>query len=667
MNKSLENFLPTTLQDARERAWSECDFVYVCGDAYVDHPSFGMAIITRTLEAAGYRVGVICQPNWRDAESVRVFGRPRLGFFISSGNMDSMVNHYTVARRRRSTDAYSPGGQTGLRPDHALVVYGNLVRRAFPDVPIIIGGIEASLRRLAHYDYWQDRLKRSVLLDSQANLLLYGMGEVSVVAVADGLDAGIPIDQLTYIPGSVYRTKTLKHVYDYEMLPAWEDVCASKEAFAKSYRTQYLNTDATSAARLVEPYTRDNLYVVQNPGQPPLTTPQMDATYSLPYARAAHPSYEALGGVPAIREVKFSITSNRGCYGECAFCALNYHQGRIVQARSHENILEEAKLLTQDPEFRGYIHDVGGPTANFRAPACTRQLKHGACKQKRCLAPRPCKSLQISHADYLQLLRKLRALPGVKGVFVRSGIRFDYVMLDKNRAEFIEELARYHTSGQLRLAPEHVSGRVLDVMGKPNRSVYEAFVREFEAASARAGKEQYVLPYLMSSHPGSGLPEAVELAEFCRDIGFNPQQVQDFYPTPGTPATCMFYTGIDPRSMQRVYCAKSPHEKAMQRALIQYRNPKNAELVREALAHAGRTDLIGFDEMCLVRPAKKTSKIAQKKKGRGLGRQGSGAKPASANVPARAKGAPRTSANQKQSKTKSKNSANRKKTNKQNK
>ena len=598
-------FLPTSRAEMLERGWEQCDFVYICGDAYVDHPSFGIAIITRLLEAKGYKVGIIAQPDWHDPASIAALGEPRLAFLVSAGNMDSMVNHYTVAKKRRGKDFYSPGGQMGLRPDNATVVYGNLIRRSFKHTPVILGGVEASLRRLAHYDYWADKLKRSILLDSGADLISYGMGEHSIVAIADALDAGIPVEQITWIPGTAYRSKELSGVADeHIVLPSWEALQADRLEYARSFRTQYRNLDPYSGRTLVEPYERDGLYVVQNPAAEPLSTEEMDAVYALPYERSYHPSYEAAGGIPAIQEVQFSITSNRGCIGECAFCSLAFHQGRIIQSRSHESILAEAQLITQLPGFKGYIHDVGGPTADFRKPACPKQLEKGACIGKRCLSPKPCKSLQVDHRDYLELLRKLRALPGVKKVFVRSGIRFDYVLLDKHADEFIRELAAHHVSGQLRLAPEHVSDEVLRVMGKPPARVYQQFVERFNAANEELGLKQFALPYLMSSHPGSTLKEAVELAEFCRDMGFNPEQVQDFYPTPSTISTCIYYTGVDPRTMEEVYCPRTPHEKAMQRALIQYRNPKNRALVTEALKAAGREDLIGSGPQCLVRPGK---------------------------------------------------------------
>ena len=587
-----------------ERGWDCCDFVFVCGDAYVDHPSFGMAIITRLLEANHYKVGVICQPDWRDPESVTVLGRPRLGFLVSAGNMDSMVNHYTVAKKHRSTDAFSPGGEMGLRPDRAAVVYGNLIRRTYKDVPIVLGGIEASLRRLAHYDYWSDKLKRSILLDSGADLVSYGMGEHSIVEIADALAAGLDASDITFIDGTVYRAKTLEHVYDYELLPSFDSMQKDNLEYARSFNVQYGNSDPFTGKRLVEPYS-DHEFVVQNTPSKPLTTSEMDAVYRLPYARAYHPMYEEAGGIPAIREVKFSLTSNRGCFGECAFCALTFHQGRIVQVRSHESIVEEAKRMIADPEFKGYIHDVGGPTADYRQPACDAQLRRGACRNKHCLTPQPCRKLNADHTDYLQLLRELRELPGVKKVFVRSGIRFDYVLADRNKGEaFVRELCEHHVSGQLRVAPEHVSNAVLGVMGKPQHQVYEKFVKLFQQANDACGLKQFVVPYLMSSHPGSTLDEAIELAEYVRDMGFNPEQVQDFYPTPSTMSTAMYFTGVDPRTMERVFVPKNPHEKALQRALIQYRDPKNHDLVMEALRKAGRADLIGFGPKCLIRPYK---------------------------------------------------------------
>ena len=615
------NFLPITREEMKERGWDQVDFVYVSGDAYVDHPSFGHAIITRLLESRGYRVGIIAQPDWRKPESVQVFGEPRLGFLVSAGNMDSMVNHYSVSKKRRKTDAYTPGGEMGKRPDYACVVYGNLIRQTYKKTPIILGGIEASLRRMAHYDYWSDMLKRSVLLDSGADVISYGMGEHSIVELAEALDAGIPVEDITYIAGTVVKAKSLDSIYDAEILPSFEDLKADKMNYARSFYTQYLNTDAFNGKRLVEPYS-EHLYVVQNPPATPLTQMEMDDVYSLPYQRTYHPSYEAKGGVPAIKEIKFSLISNRGCFGGCSFCALTFHQGRIVQVRSHESLIEEAKEITKDKDFKGYIHDVGGPTANFRHPSCKKQMEHGVCKTRQCLFPSPCKNLDADHRDYVSLLRKLRDIPKVKKVFIRSGIRFDYLLADKKQ-EFLRELCEYHVSGQLKVAPEHVAGPVLSLMGKPEHKVYEEFTRQFYKMNEKIGKEQYLVPYLMSSHPGSTLKEAVELAEYCRDLGYMPEQVQDFYPTPSTLSTCMYYTGVDPRTMQKVYVPKSPHEKAMQRALIQYRNPELYDLVIEALHKAGRSDLIGFGPKCLVRPRQMRGSGNDKKAGRKEPKKGS--------------------------------------------
>lgn len=597
-----EAFLPICKQDMIDRQIDQLDFVYVIGDAYVDHPSFGHAIISRVLEAHGYTVGIISQPDWKQEESIRILGRPRLAFLVAAGNMDSCVNHYSVSKKRRNMDAYTPGGVMGKRPDHATVVYGNLIRKSYRDVPIIIGGIEASLRRMAHYDYWTDSFKRSILLDSQADLISYGMGEKSIVEIADALNSGIAVQDITFIPGTVYKTKDISGLYDSIVLPSYEEMKADKENYARSFGIQYQNTDFANGKTLVEPYP-GNVYVVQNPPQPPLTMQEMDDVYALPYARTYHPSYEKEGGVPAIKEIKFSLISNRGCFGGCSFCALTFHQGRTVQVRSHESILEEARLLIQDPEFKGYIHDVGGPTANFRQPSCQKQLTHGVCKNKQCLFPKPCANLQVDHSDYLELLRKLRSLDGVKKVFIRSGIRFDYLMADPDDT-FFRELVEYHISGQLKVAPEHISDVVLKKLGKPENAVYERFVAKYKKLNQELGKNQFLVPYLMSSHPGSTLKEAIELAEYLRDLGYMPEQVQDFYPTPSTISTVMYYTGLDPRDLKPVYVCRNPHEKAMQRALIQYRNPKNYDLVYEALTQAGRTDLIGYDKKCLIRPRK---------------------------------------------------------------
>ncbi len=583
-----------------QRGWEQCDFVYVTGDAYVDHPSFGPAIISRVLESHGFKVGIIPQPDWKDSGSITILGTPRLGFLVSGGNMDSMVNHYSVAKKRRQTDAYTPGGIMGKRPDHATSVYCNLIRKQYKKVPVIIGGIEASLRRLAHYDYWSDKVKRSILLDSQADIISYGMGEHSIVEIAEALDSGLEVQDITFIGGTVFKAKSLESVYDAVELPSYQEILDSKAKFAQSFYLQYCNTDPFSAKRLTEKY-KENEYVVQNPPAKPLTQTEMDRIYSLPYMRDYHPSYREMGGIPAIEEVKFSLTSNRGCFGGCNYCALTFHQGRILQTRSHESIVAEANHLIWDKDFKGYIHDVGGPTANFRYPACDKQSTKGACIHKQCLFPDPCERLKVDHSDYLKLLRKLRVLPNVKKVFIRSGIRFDYLMADKDDT-FIKELCEHHVSGQLKVAPEHVSDSVLKLMGKPENSVYEKFQTRYKKVNERLGKKQYIVPYLISSHPGSTLKEAVELAEYLRDLGYMPEQVQDFYPTPSTISTCMYYTGLDPRTMKAVYVPKSPHEKAMQRALIQYRNPKNYELVMEALKKAGRTDLIGFDKKCLIRP-----------------------------------------------------------------
>ena len=595
-------FLPISTEDMRKQNIEQLDFVYVIGDAYVDHPSFGHAIISRVLQAHGYTVGIISQPDWRDNDSITILGRPRLGFLISAGNMDSMVNHYYVSKKRRQTDAYTPGGEMGKRPDHTTVVYGNLIRKTYKDVPIIIGGIEASLRRLAHYDYWDNQFKRSILLDSQADMISYGMGERSIVEIADALNSGIAVKDITFVAGTVYKTKNTEGIYDAITLPSYEAMKADNVEYAKSFGVQYNNTDPFTGKTMIEPYP-NGLFVVQNPPQKPLTMQEMDDIYALPYMRTYHPSYEAAGGVPAIAEIQFSLISNRGCFGGCSFCALTFHQGRIIQTRSHESIMEEAEKIIKEPGFKGYIHDVGGPTANFRHPSCEKQLTKGVCKNRQCLFPTPCKNMRVDHRDYLSLLRKLRNLPGVKKVFVRSGIRFDYLMADADDT-FMRELVEHHISGQLKVAPEHISDAVLQRMGKPENAVYERFIKKYKKLNADMGKNQFVVPYLMSSHPGSTMKEAVELAEYLRDIGYMPEQVQDFYPTPSTISTVMYYTGIDPRDMKPVYVCKNPHEKAMQRALIQYRNPNNYDLVLEALKLAGREDLIGFDKKCLIRPRK---------------------------------------------------------------
>lgn len=591
------------MEDMKKRGWTQADFVFVIGDAYVDHPSFGPAIISRLLERYGYKVCMIAQPDWKNDKSIDVFGRPRLGFLVCGGNMDSMVNHYSVSKKRRQKDAYSPGGQMGLRPDYATTVYCNLIRRTYKDVPIIIGGIEASLRRMAHYDYWSDKLKHSILVDSSADILSYGMGEHSMIEIAEALDSGIDVKDITFVRGTCYRTKDISGVpEDSIILPDYDSLSKDRLEYARSFYTQYINTDPYSAKTLVEGYGNRG-YVVQNPPAYPLTQMEMDDVYDLPYMNNYHPIYEEAGGIPAISEIKFSLTSNRGCFGGCSFCALTFHQGRIIQTRSHESLIKEAERMTHDPDFKGYIHDVGGPTANFRHKSCAKPDKYGVCTNKQCLFPEPCRNLKVDHKDYVELLRKLEAVPGVKKVFIRSGIRFDYVMADSND-EFLKELCEKHISGQLRVAPEHVSDNVLRMMGKPQNSVYEKFIDRYKRVNAKTGKQQYVVPYLMSSHPGSTLKEAVELAEYVRDIGYMPEQVQDFYPTPSTISTCMYYTGVDPRTMKPVYVPHNPHEKAMQKALMMYRKPENYDLVKEALIKAGRQDLIGFDKKCLIAPRK---------------------------------------------------------------
>ena len=608
-------FLPLTRKDMENRGITQPDFVYVIGDAYVDHPSFGPAILSRLLERHGFTVCMIAQPDWKDPESVTTFGEPRLGFLVSAGNMDSMVNHYSVSKKHRQTDAYSPGGVMGLRPDRASMVYCNLIRSVYRKAPIIAGGIEASLRRMAHYDYWSDSLRRSLLMDSGADLISYGMGEHSIIEIAEALDAGIRIHDITFVAGTCYKTKDLSGLTDYSLLPDWDSLKENRLYYAASFYEQYRNTDPFNAKTLVEPY--GTVYVVQNPPAKPLTQQEMDDIYALPYARAWHPDYDEKGGIPAFSEVKFSIISNRGCFGACNFCALNFHQGRIIQIRSDESILDEAKLLIKDPEFKGYIHDVGGPTANFHQPSCRKQLTSGTCKDRQCLFPKPCPNLEVDHRPYTELLKKLRKLPGVKKVFIRSGVRFDYVMLDEDDA-FLEELVRWHISGQLKVAPEHVSESVLRMLGKPPHSVYTAFAGRYNQMNRACGMDQYLVPYLISSHPGCRMKDAVELAEYLRDIHHQPEQVQDFYPTPSTLSTVMYYTGVDPRtlrgddlrSMKQVYVPRDPHEKAMQRALMQFRNPKLRTLVEEALIAAHREDLIGYGPKCLIRPGKteKTSK-----------------------------------------------------------
>ncbi|MBR5156788.1 MAG: YgiQ family radical SAM protein [Clostridia bacterium] len=600
MNGIDAGFLPVTKEEMKQLGWEQLDFLCLSGDAYVDHPSFGHAIITRVLVAAGYRVGIIAQPKWHDAEDIKRLGRPRLGVLVAAGNMDSMVNHYTAAKKPRHDDMYSPGGKAGFRPDRATIVYCNRVREAFGDIPVIIGGIEASLRRFAHYDYWSDKVRRSILVDSRADLLIYGMGEKPVEEIADALDKGTPIKDITNVRGTCYLTKDAPQSSDnVRYVPSFEEVRDDKRKYAEAVKTESEEQDAIRGKTLVQKHI--DRYLVQNPPPMPLTQSEMDRVYSLPYARNYHPMYEDQGGIPAISEVKFSLTSVRGCFGACNFCALAFHQGRTIQARSHKSIIAEAQKFIHDPDFKGYIHDVGGPTANFRQTACEKQKKAGVCKDRQCLFPEPCPALKADHSDYVELLRKLRALDGVKKVFVRSGIRFDYLMADDSDS-FFYELCEHHISGQLKVAPEHISPNALKYMGKPARKVYDKFVDKFYRINEKLGKKQYLVPYLMSSHPGSTLNDAIALALYLKEHHITPQQVQDFYPTPGTISTCMFYTGIDPRTMQPVYVPKSAEDKAMQRALLQYKNPDNYNTVYKALQKAGREDLIGFGSECLIRP-----------------------------------------------------------------
>ncbi|MGB7604736.1 MAG: YgiQ family radical SAM protein [Lutisporaceae bacterium] len=614
-----EDFLPVSKLDLRKRDIAQLDFVFISGDAYVDHPSFGHAIIARFLESKGYKVGIIPQPDWRNVEAFKELGKPRLAFLVSSGNIDSMVNHYTASKRKRRGDQYSPGGKDGYRPDRALIVYCNRLKEAYKDVPIIIGGIEASLRRFAHYDYWDDKVRRSVMFDTRADLMVYGMGEKPILQIAEALDSGIEVKYLTYINGTSYIASDIENIQDALVVPSYEEVSSNKKKYAEAFMTQYEEQDYHTGKTIIQPHGEK--YLVQNPPSPPMEMEELDEVYRLKFTRTYHPTYENEGGIPALIEVKFSLTSQRGCFGGCSFCALTFHQGRVIQTRSNESIIQEAKQMTEEPDFKGYIHDVGGPTANFHAPACDKQLKEGVCKKKQCMHPTLCKNLKVDHKKYLKLLRSLRTLPGVKKVFIRSGIRYDYMMADPSD-EFFKELCEHHISGQLKVAPEHVSDTVLHYMGKPGREVYDRFVNKYYRINNRIGKEQYLVPYLMSSHPGSDLKAAIELAEYVRDMGYNPEQIQDFYPTPGTLSTCMYYTGVDPRTMKPVYVPKAPEEKEMQRALIQYRNPKNYDLIYKALIKAGRKDLIGYDEKCLIKPPVGQGKQYDKKPERGRKEKG---------------------------------------------
>ena len=617
----MSEFLPITLDDIEKLGWNQIDFLFVSGDAYVDHPSFGPAVICRVLESKGYKVAMLCQPDWKNKQSLSVLGKPRLGVLISGGNLDSMLCHYTAARKLRKKDNYTPGGIMGKRPDHATVVYSKMAKRLWPELPVIIGGIEASLRRFAHYDYWEDKLLPSILMDSGADLLVYGMGEKQIVEIADYLAGGANISTVRYVRGTAYLCDNLENVTDeHVLLPSYEAILKNKELFARAYKLQS-GEQAPFYGKVVVQQS-ETKYVVQNQSTFPLSEEEMDAIYDLPYCRTYHPSYEKFGGIPAIEEVKFSIISQRGCFGSCSFCAIHSHQGRIIQARSHESILREARLISELPDFKGYIHDVGGPTANFRHAACEKQLKVGACKNRQCLFPNVCPSIDADHSDYVALLRKIRALPGIKKVFIRSGIRYDYLLADESRV-FLDDLCRYHVSGQLKIAPEHVSPNVLKHMGKPGKEVYLKFLRLFNKKNQEIGLKQFVVPYFISSHPGCTINDAVELAEFLRDTGHYPEQVQDFIPTPGSCSTAMYYSGIDPETGKKVFVTQNPHEKAMQRALMQYRNPKNRNLVKEALQLANRSDLIGSDSRCLLRlsQARPTSssqmngrKIAEKAK-----------------------------------------------------
>ncbi len=623
MDLRAEDFLPVSKADMDRRGWESYDFLVITGDAYVDHPSFGTAIIARLLESEGYRVCVCAQPDWHSPASLKEYGRPQLGVLLSAGNIDSMVAHYTVAKRRRGQDAYSPGNVMGLRPDRAVIVYANLARQAFGSVPVVIGGLEASLRRFAHYDYWDDKVRRSVLVDSGADLLTYGMGERATLDIAARLRAGTPVDRIRDVKGTAFLTQDPGEcVYPKVSCASFEEVCADKWAYAKANMVQYQEHDPIVGRAILQAH--GDRFLVVNPPSMPLTTAELDRVAELPYVREPHPMYDAMGGVPAIEEVRFSICHNRGCFGACNFCSLAFHQGRMVTSRSHESVLREAKQLIQHPGFKGYIHDVGGPTANFRRSACKKQLKSGLCKGRACLAPEPCPNLDADHSDYLKLLRELRALPGVKKVFIRSGIRFDYLLQDQSGA-FMRELVEHHVSGQLKVAPEHCVDSVLDYMGKPHIAVYEKFRQKYDSLNKKYGKEQYLVPYLMSSHPGCTLEDAVKLACWLNRSGRQPEQVQDFYPTPGTLSTCMYHTGLDPRTMEPVFVPKSSHEKAMQRALMQWKRPEKRPLVLEALKQTHREDLIGYGKECLLRPDKPRSQRPPEK-GRGPKERGGAAK-----------------------------------------
>ncbi len=598
-----KEFLPISMNDLKERNISQLDFIIITGDAYIDHPSFGTAIIGRTLEREGFTVGIIAQPNWDSVDDFRRLGKPKYGFLINSGNIDSMVNHYTVSKKKRHTDLYSPGGEMGHRPDRCVIVYCNRAREAYKNVPIIIGGIEASLRRFAHYDYWADKVRRSLLIDAKADLLIYGMGERPIIEIANLFKYGMTIDKMTSIKGTVYISKEIDKLEDFVEVPSFEAVSTDKNDYAQSYKLQSLEQDDIRGKIVVQKH--NDRYIVQNPPQTPLSQNEMDITYGLPYTRTYHPIYEAKGGIPAIKEVEFSITSHRGCFGSCSFCALTFHQGRVIQNRSQKSIIDEAILLTKLNNFKGYIHDIGGPTANFRHRACKLQEKAGVCRDKQCMYPTPCKNLIIDHSEYLDLLKKVRVLPNIKKVFIRSGIRYDYLIFDKN-TKFFEELCQHHISGQLKVAPEHISDKVLDQMGKSKRDVYDSFVKKYFEIDKKFNMNQFLVPYLMSSHPGSDLVESVKLSEYIKEMGYTPEQVQDFYPTPGSLSTTIYYTGMNPFTKETVYVPNTQKEKNMQRALLQFKNPENYNLVKEALIKSHREDLIGFDKKSLIpsRPLK---------------------------------------------------------------
>lgn len=614
----MKQFLPISREEIAERGWEQIDFLFISGDAYVDHPSFGPAVICRVLEAHGYKVALLCQPRWDKIENLAALGKPRLGVLISGGNLDSMLCRYTVGKHERAVDKYTAGGEVGRRPDHATCVYAQMAKRLWPELPVIIGGIEASLRRFVHFDYWENKLLPSILETSGADLLVYGMGEKQVVEIADYLAGGATPEDMHYIRGTAYAAEALPEGEEYVELPGWREITAERKEFARAFKLQSKEQDPFYGKAVVQ--RGQQKYIVQNPSIYPLTMEEMDAIYDLPYMRQWHPSYDALGGVAALEEVQFSLVSSRGCFGSCSFCAIHAHQGRIIQARSHESILREAKILTKLPGFKGYIHDVGGPTANFRHPSCAKQLKYGVCKDRQCLFPKPCPNINADHSDYVALLRKLRALPGVKKVFIRSGIRYDYLMEDKKQ-DFLDELCRYHISGLLKVAPEHIAPQVLARMGKPGKDVYLKFMRLFTQKNKELGLPQFLVPYFISSHPGCTLNNAIELAEFLRDIKHQPEQVQDFIPTPGSAATAMYYSGVDPESGQSVFVARNPHDKAMQRALMQYRAPRNRKLVLEALQKAGRMDLVGSGHKCLLHPEGEPQRRSKPGRRQGAGRE----------------------------------------------